>query len=278
MTVNGLTSTVREPQPNHQTDDDYTYQSPPTITAIMPDHGSIDGGYTVEINGSGFNSELPTVTIGGNACTNVTVLNDSQLTCTVPAGAVGAANVVVSNTSGSATETDGFLYTELFINLASSTGATVDHDNNPTTPAIPVVSIDGTPSSNTTYDYFRLSAVTNNPGGYNLTLTASSTDLVCSTNSAYKYTSLSTDGALAKGNWGWNWSAGTGVNQPATWRPIPSPNLQFNSQTEASGPSHDGNHANPDNYILYYGANTDWISTPPCDYKQDLLVTAVTNP
>jgi hypothetical protein len=277
-TMDGITSTVRSPESSHQTDDDYTYQFPPTISAVIPDHGPVNGGYTVEINGSGFNSELPTVTIGGNACTNVTVLNDSQLTCTVPAGTTGAVNVVVANTSGSATKTGGFVYTELFINLASSTGATIDHDNNPATPAIPVVSINGTPSGGINYDHFKLSAVTNNPGGYNLTLTSSSTDLTCSTNPAYKYTSLIADGTLAKGNWGWNWSAGTGVNQPSSWRPIPNPDLEFASLTEASGPSHDGSHANPDNYILYYGANTDWITTPPCIYKQDLLVTAVINP
>jgi hypothetical protein len=277
-TREGITSTVREPTASHQTDDDYTYQFPPTISAVIPDHGPAGGGYSVQINGSGFSSELPAVTIGGNACTSVTVLNDSQLTCTVPAGAVGAANVVVSNTSGSATETGGFLYTELYINLTSSSGATVDHDNDPVTPAVPMVSIVGSPSSGVTYDHFKLQAVTNNPSGYNLTLTTSGTDLACSTNSAYKYTSLAAAGALAKGNWGWNWSVGTGVNQPATWQPLPSPNFEFASLTEPSGPSHDGSHANPDNYILYYGVNTDWITTPPCVYQRDLLVTAVINP
>ena len=51
------------------------------------------------ITGTGFLAGA-TVTLGGTAATNVTVVNSTTITATTPAHAAGAVNVVVRNTDG----------------------------------------------------------------------------------------------------------------------------------------------------------------------------------
>lgn len=53
------------------------------------------------------------VTIGGVAVTNLTVVSDTEITATTPAGAVGTADVVVTTLGGSDTLEDGFTYEPL---------------------------------------------------------------------------------------------------------------------------------------------------------------------
>jgi hypothetical protein len=72
-----------------------TYLAAPTVTAISPSFGSTAGGGTVTITGTNFFSGA-TVTMGG-ACTGVTVVNATTITCTRPGGALGATNVTVTN-------------------------------------------------------------------------------------------------------------------------------------------------------------------------------------
>lgn len=50
------------------------------------------------------------VTIGGTAVTGLTVVSDTEITATTPAGAVGPADVVVTTDGGSDTLEDGFTY------------------------------------------------------------------------------------------------------------------------------------------------------------------------
>lgn len=50
------------------------------------------------------------LTIGGAAATNVTVVNDTTLTATTPAGTEGPADVTVTTAGGSDTLADGFTY------------------------------------------------------------------------------------------------------------------------------------------------------------------------
>ncbi len=82
----------------------------PTITAISPNSGSVNGGTPVVITGTGFASGA-TVTIGGVAATNVSVASATQITATTGAsGTPGTVNVVVAVSSQSATLTGGFTY------------------------------------------------------------------------------------------------------------------------------------------------------------------------
>jgi IPT/TIG domain len=82
-----------------------------TVGGISPVSGTSSGGSSVKITGTGF---LPgsTVTFGGVAGTNVTVVNSSTITATTPSHAVGSVNVVVSTSSGQVgTLANGYTYT-----------------------------------------------------------------------------------------------------------------------------------------------------------------------
>ena len=81
-----------------------------TVTSVSPTGGTIAGGSAVTINGTGFNAGA-TVTFGGSAATNIVVVSSTQITARTPAHALGAVNVIVTNTDTSnGTLTNGYLY------------------------------------------------------------------------------------------------------------------------------------------------------------------------
>ena len=93
----------------------YTYVAPnnpaPTVTAISPVSGSINGGTAIALTGTGF---LPgaTVQLGGTSATGVTVVNSNAITAITPAHAAGAVSIVVTNTDAkSGTLANGYTYT-----------------------------------------------------------------------------------------------------------------------------------------------------------------------
>ena len=92
----------------------YTYTSSnpaPTVTSIAPNTGSSAGGISVTITGTGFLTGA-TVSLGGTAATNVTVVGPTSITATTPAHAAGAVNVTVTNTDAQAgTLPSGYTYT-----------------------------------------------------------------------------------------------------------------------------------------------------------------------
>jgi hypothetical protein len=93
----------------------YTYTSAgfpaPTLTTVAPATGDVAGGTSVTLTGTGFRSGA-TVTFGGAAASNVVVATATSVTCTTPAHAAGAVDVVLtSNDSQSATKASGFTYT-----------------------------------------------------------------------------------------------------------------------------------------------------------------------
>lgn len=99
----------------------------PTITSIVPNSGSIAGGTSVTINGTGFLSN-PTVKFGGVNATGVSATATS-ITATTPAHAAGKVDVVVTNSdSQSATLTQGFTYA-----LPNPTISSVSPNTGPTT-------------------------------------------------------------------------------------------------------------------------------------------------
>lgn len=88
----------------------YTYQAAPTISGISPISGSITGGNTLTINGTGFVTGL-TVSVGGTPCTSPTRVSATQATCVMPAKTAGPYAVVLSNADGqSATRNNGYTY------------------------------------------------------------------------------------------------------------------------------------------------------------------------
>jgi hypothetical protein len=78
----------------------FTYTNAPTLTALSPDQGPEPGGNTIQLTGTGFVAGMG-VTVGGNACTGVTIVSSSEATCTAPPGTAGAANVVATTGGGS---------------------------------------------------------------------------------------------------------------------------------------------------------------------------------
>ncbi len=81
-----------------------------TVTSVSPTGGTIAGGSSVTINGTGFNAGA-TVTFGGSAATNVVVVSSIKITARTPAHTLGAVNVTVTNTDTSTgTLVAGYLY------------------------------------------------------------------------------------------------------------------------------------------------------------------------
>ena len=88
----------------------FTYVASPTVSAISPSSGSANGGTAVSITGTGFQAGA-TVSLGGTAATNVTVVSSTSITATTGAHAAGAVNVVVTNAAQqSGTLANGYTY------------------------------------------------------------------------------------------------------------------------------------------------------------------------
>ncbi|MBN1773687.1 MAG: IPT/TIG domain-containing protein [Deltaproteobacteria bacterium] len=78
----------------------YTSEKPaPTVTVVVPSSGGSRGGTVVTLTGSGFTGATA-VTFGGVAATELVVLSDTELRCTTPVHAAGAASVVVRTADG----------------------------------------------------------------------------------------------------------------------------------------------------------------------------------
>ncbi len=75
----------------------YTFEAAPTLTSVSPTAGPLAGTNTLIINGTGFLAGI-LVNVGGTACTGVTVVSSSQLTCTAPSNVAGTVDIVVTNT------------------------------------------------------------------------------------------------------------------------------------------------------------------------------------
>lgn len=90
----------------------FTYEPiNPVVVSASPPSGSVDGGTSLTISGSGF-VEGASVTVGGSPCT-VTAITETSITCTTTAHAFGLASVVVTNPDGGkGTAVDVFAYTD----------------------------------------------------------------------------------------------------------------------------------------------------------------------
>jgi glucose/arabinose dehydrogenase len=82
------------------------------VTSIFPAGGPTTGGQQVTITGSNFTTTVDTTaTIGGAALTGLVVQNSTTITGTTPVGVVGAQDVTVTNSIGTATLAGGYTYT-----------------------------------------------------------------------------------------------------------------------------------------------------------------------
>lgn len=107
----------------------FTYVGP-AITAISPNVSGISGGNTATITGTGFTSPA-TVRFGSNSAANVSVINTTAISATIPTSFVyGTVNVSVTTTDGTATLSNAFTYvgapfiTQVYPNVVSQSGGT----------------------------------------------------------------------------------------------------------------------------------------------------------
>jgi hypothetical protein len=89
----------------------YTAGSAPTVTGISPTSGSTAGGTAVTVSGTGFTGATA-VKFGSTAATSFTVLSDTQLTATAPAGSAGMVDITVTTGGGTSStgSADQFTY------------------------------------------------------------------------------------------------------------------------------------------------------------------------
>ncbi len=88
----------------------FTYIGPPTLNRISPTSGPSTGGNIINVYGSSFTANTQ-ITIGGIAATNVTLIDSTRMSATIPSGAIGAtAGVTVSNPFGSASLANSYAY------------------------------------------------------------------------------------------------------------------------------------------------------------------------
>ncbi|MHC5019417.1 MAG: IPT/TIG domain-containing protein [Planctomycetota bacterium] len=104
----------------------------PTLTAVNPNTGTTGGGTLITLTGTNFVAGA-TVTVGGATAGSVTVVSGTTITCWTPAGAAGAAAVVVTNLDAqSAQQATGFSYS------SGPLISTVNVTTGPTTGGTPI--------------------------------------------------------------------------------------------------------------------------------------------
>jgi len=84
----------------------------PVASAVVPNRTRYDATVSVTVTGSAFLAGTSLqVVVGGQPATNVVVVDDATITCTVPAGAPGPADVTVQDSAGAWTSPELFDYT-----------------------------------------------------------------------------------------------------------------------------------------------------------------------
>ncbi|WCN37309.1 IPT/TIG domain-containing protein [Aneurinibacillus uraniidurans] len=102
----------------------YTYAATSSITSISPSSGSVVGGNTVTITGTGLTGATA-VKFGEASAVSFTVVSDTQITAVVPAGS-GAVTVSVATPNGTASLTGGYTYAAAssITSISPSSGST----------------------------------------------------------------------------------------------------------------------------------------------------------
>ncbi|MCA1668273.1 MAG: IPT/TIG domain-containing protein [Thermomicrobia bacterium] len=81
----------------------------PTVTSVSPISGPTAGGTSATISGTGFTGATA-VTFGGATTASFTIVSDTQITATTPAGSAGSVDVAVTTADGTTALPNGFLY------------------------------------------------------------------------------------------------------------------------------------------------------------------------
>jgi large repetitive protein len=110
--------------------DQYTYALPPMVSSILPSNGLPSGGNTVTIDGESFTGAT-SVTFGSTPA-SFTLLSDTEILATAPAGAAGTVSVIVTTPLGSSSSVFTSQYTYIappqISGFSPSSGSTAGGD------------------------------------------------------------------------------------------------------------------------------------------------------
>jgi hypothetical protein len=141
---------------------DFVPQNAPIVFGLSPDFGTNAGGSFVTVSGYNFDKfgvgPSVTMSVDGNPATGVSVLSNTQLTATVPAGVSGLQGVVVTSSLGSNSDPDAWIYTPAVLSTeATQVGGEMDIRNYGTPGnAIIMMAAAGTGSGGTQFGTFLL--------------------------------------------------------------------------------------------------------------------------
>jgi hypothetical protein len=90
--------------------DQFSYVAAPRIRQVTPSSGAAAGGTVVTISGRGFLT-VTSVTFGSKPAASFTIVSDSEITATAPAGAAGSVDTTVTNPGGSSDITSAGRFT-----------------------------------------------------------------------------------------------------------------------------------------------------------------------
>jgi hypothetical protein len=102
--------------------DQFTYAPVPVVTAISPPAGSVTGGTTVTITGTGL-TYATAVEFGSTPGTSLVVNSDTQITVTSPAGVAGTVNLTVVSVGGTSATSAADQFTYVPATLVVNTAA-----------------------------------------------------------------------------------------------------------------------------------------------------------
>ncbi len=90
-------------------DDEFDFESVPSVTKVEPSEGPTTGGTPVKIIGTGFGEDA-TAKIGGVELIEAHVVSEKEITGKTPPGSAGPAGVVVSDAGGSSSGGPSYTY------------------------------------------------------------------------------------------------------------------------------------------------------------------------
>lgn len=97
----------------------YTYN--PVVTSVSPQTGSAGGGTPITITGGGFAAGAQ-VSVGGQPCASVSVVNNGSLTCVTSAHMTGVTDIVVTVNGAQGELDDAFTFQPVITSLSQVVG------------------------------------------------------------------------------------------------------------------------------------------------------------
>jgi hypothetical protein len=105
----------------------------PTIASVSPSGGPLAGGTTVYIFGTNLNN-TSSVYFGSIAATGVSIVSDTEITCTTPSEIEATVNVTLTTPGGSVTDSGAYTFQGPFVMVVNTSNAGSSSSNSFTLP------------------------------------------------------------------------------------------------------------------------------------------------